>query len=105
MILEPPVTDWYCPRCSATDQTRIAGPHDRMHVCPRLRMLTVPMVRRGVDAMIELNEPEDYIGNEQVRRDPELGRPVMNIVTTRADGSNDCMVFAPTATARLGDIA
>ena len=92
-----PVTSWYCPQCGKRDQTRQSGPHTRMHVCPKLRLLTVPMVREGTKARIVLNEREDYVGSERVQLDPERGRPVMNIVTERADGSNDVRVFAPTA--------
>ncbi|MFN8631214.1 MAG: hypothetical protein U0838_13125 [Chloroflexota bacterium] len=60
------------------------------------------MVPDGVSAKVELHEREDYVGREQVFRDPELGRPVMSITTTRADGSMDAVVFAPTATATVG---
>jgi hypothetical protein len=99
-LLAVPVTDWYCPSCRATDQTRIAGPHDRMHPCPGLRGLSVPMMRKGVAAKHELREREDYVGRELVQLDPERGRPVMSIVTTR-DNGQDCRVFAPTAVARI----
>ena len=99
LILAVPVTDWYCPECGATDQTRVAGPHDRYHVCPRLRYLSVPMLRAGVAAKIEARDRDDYVGREIAPVDP-AGRPIMSIVTTRDDG-NDVMVFAPTATARM----
>ena len=94
------VTDWYCPNCGKTDQTRNAGPHIRYHPCPRLRMLSAPMVRAGTSAKVTLREREDYVGNELVQLDPEMGRPVMSITTERADGSSDVVVFAPTATAK-----
>jgi hypothetical protein len=100
-LLEPPITDWYCAAgCGATDQTRIAGPHDRFHICPRRRFLTVPMYRKGTAAKVELRERDDYVGRDIVQLDPELGRPVMSLVTTRDEGQ-DTMVFAPTATATL----
>ncbi|MDU9765500.1 hypothetical protein RGC28_08555, partial [Helicobacter pylori] len=70
------------------------------HTCPRLRYLSAPMVRKGTSAKVTLTEREDYIGNEAVQLDPERGRPVLSITTTRADGSNDVVVFAPTATAK-----
>ena len=38
-ILEPPVRDWYCPACKATDQTRQHGYHVRYHTCPKTRFL------------------------------------------------------------------
>lgn len=94
------ITDWYCPNCGKTDQTANAGPHIRYHVCPRLRMLSAPMVRKGTGAKVTIAEREDYVGNELVQLDPERGRPVMSITTTRDDGSNDVVVFAPTATSK-----
>lgn len=94
-----PVTRWYCPNCGREDVTREARPHSRMHVCPRLRHLTAPMLRVGTAAKVELLERQDYIGTEQVQLDPERGRPVQSIVTTR-DHGQDTVVFAPTATAR-----
>jgi hypothetical protein len=57
------------------------------------------MLPEGVAGKLELNEREEYVGNEMVRLDPERRRPVMNIVTTR-DNGQDCTVFAPTATAK-----
>ena len=100
IVLEPPVRDWYCPQCGATDQTRESRPHSRFHPCPKLRGLAAPMLPKGVAAKSEIREREDYVANEQVRLDPERGRPVMSIVTTRDDGQ-DVVVFAPTATARV----
>jgi hypothetical protein len=44
---------------------------------------------------------EDYEGEALgLRRDAD-GRPIMAIRTERADGSNDCHVFAPTATVTM----
>lgn len=97
-LIAPPVRDWWCPQCGARDQTREAGPHTRYHTCPRLRMMSVPMVPAGTKARISLHEREDYVGTERVQVDPELGRPVMSLVTERPDGSNDVEVFAPLAT-------
>jgi len=91
--------DWYCPQCGKTDQTRESKPHTRFHNCPKLRSLSTPMVEKGVKAKIEITERQDYIGREQVQRDPELGRPIMNMTTTR-DAGTDVRVYAPTATAR-----
>jgi hypothetical protein len=98
-VLISAIHEWYCPACGATDQTKEVKPHTRFHVCPKLRFLTAPMLPRGTSAKVELNEREDYIGRELVQLDPEQGRPVMNMVTTRDEGT-DCMVYAPTATAR-----
>lgn len=101
-ILALPVTDWYCPNCGQTDQTREPRQHVRYHTCPKLRFLSAPMYPKGTAAKVELHEREDYVGTEHPQLDPELGRPVMNIVTTRDDGT-DCMVFAPVAMAHIGD--
>jgi hypothetical protein len=90
---------WYCPNCKKQDITVEARPHTRMHPCPKLRGLLAPMLPAGTRAKVELREREDYVGKEKVRLDPERGRPVMSIVTTR-DNGQDAIVFAPTATAR-----
>ena len=90
-----PITEWYCPQCGATDQTQEARPHDRFHVCPKLRYMSTPMVRKGTAAKIELHEREDYVGGENGAAVNE-GRPVMNMETTRDNGT-DLRVYAPTA--------
>jgi hypothetical protein len=99
-ILAPPVVDWYCPNCGLTDQTREPRVHVRYHTCPRLRYLSAPMVRKGVAAKVEVHERESYVGKELVQYDPERGRPIVSIETTRDEG-NDLIVFAPTATASV----
>ena len=88
---------WYCPECKRTDVTNDDGKGARMHTCPRLHGLTVPMVREGIVAHIYTREREDYVGNERVQLD-DRRRPVMSIITERPDGSNDAIVLAPTAT-------
>jgi len=90
---------WYCPECGI-EATVDQWQPNRFHTCPKLRMLTAPLLRKGVAGRLTLNEREDYVGKETVRLDPERGRPVMNIVTTR-DNGQDTVVFAPTATANL----
>lgn len=89
---------WRCPACGLEERTPPRP--NRFHTCPKLRFMTAPMVLAGTDAKVTIVERQDYVGKERVMLDPELGRPVMSIVTERADGSNDVMVFAPTATAR-----
>ena len=89
---------WSCPNCTATDVTHEPRPHTRFHACRGLRGLTAPMVPAGTDCKVEAVERGDYVGRELVTADGE-GRPVMSIVTTRADGSNDCAVLAPCASA------
>jgi hypothetical protein len=103
-VLLKPVHRWYCPNCRATDVTHEARPHARMHTCPKLGMLSLPMdllmVPEGTRAKVETHEREDYVGREQVFISPD-GRPLMNVIITRDEGQ-DCAVFAPTATARIG---
>lgn len=96
MIHVTPVHRWYCPNCHKEDVTHEARPHSRFHVCPKLRGLTAPMLPLGTKAKVELREREDYVNGEEVQLDPEQGRPVMSIVTTREHGQ-DTTVFAPTA--------
>lgn len=92
------VHDWYCPNCGATDQTREPRPHSRFHTCPKLHMMSAPMILKGTKAKVEAHEREDYIGKEKVQLFE--GRPIMSVTTTREDGSNDTTVYAPTAVAR-----
>lgn len=91
---------WYCPNCRLEDTTVEARPHTRFHACPKLRGLTAPMLPAGMKAKVVVHEREDYINGEHVQLDPELGRPVMSVETVRDDGSNDLIVFAPTAVGR-----
>jgi len=95
-----PVNRWYCPQCKQEDITHEPRPHSRFHTCPKLRMLSAPMVPMGTKAKIELREREDYVNGDLVQLDPERRRPVMSVVTTRDDGKQDVAVFAPTATAK-----
>ena len=88
---------WFCPNCKKEDITREARPHTRFHACPKLRGLTAPMLPAGTRAKVELVEREDYVGDEKVQVDPEWGRPVMAVRTTR-DNGQDTVVFAPVAT-------
>lgn len=92
---------WYCPNCHLEETIpRVANPHTRFHTCPKLHMLTAPMVPAGTRARVEQRDREDYVRDELVTRD-DRGRPVMSIVTTRDDGT-DAVVFAPTATGEIG---
>lgn len=98
-VLLTPIQRWACPNCPITDVTHEARPHTRFHTCKGLRGLTAPLVPAGTKCKVEVREREDYVGSEKVQLDPELGRPVMSVVTTRDDGQ-DCTVFAPAATAQ-----
>lgn len=95
---------YYCPQCGKEDiTTDPPNPRShRTHVCPKLRFLSVPLVRKGTAAKIEVLERQDYVGKDLVAVDPERHRPVQAVVTTRDDGQ-DTAVYAPTATASKGD--
>ena len=94
--LPVPESRWECPNCVVTAVTRRAEPHSEFHHCAGLAGMWAPLVPAGSDCKVEANERDDYIGAETVRLDGN-GRPIMSIVTTRADGSNDCAVFAGVA--------
>lgn len=99
-LLIPPFEDWWCPNCGINE--RIAGlpPNaGRYHTCPRLHMLTAPLIRAGVYAKVEAEERADYLGRE-IQETGDDGKPYMAVRTTRNDG-DDLMVNAPTAQARL----
>jgi len=92
-----PTRRWECPNCPKTDVTTKPVPN-RYHACAGMNGVMAPMIPAGQKAKVTAVERGDYIGNEQVQLAPN-GRPVMSIVTERPDGSNDVMVFAPSATA------
>ena len=101
ILLEPPVTRWECAHCTFRDVTRVAGPHSRFHPCAGLGGITAPMIPEGTAAKVVAVEREDYIGGEDVQYNA-AGRPIMQVLTERSDGSNDVIVFAPTAHSRAG---
>lgn len=86
---------WVCPNCPVTART--VGQPNRFHDCAGLGGLTTPLVLEGVDCRIVMTEREDYLSGEDVRWVD--GRPVASVRVERADGSNDCVVYAPTARA------
>ena len=90
-------TDWECPACGLTERTRPLPPNaSRFHTCPKLHMLTAPLVRAGTDCTLVAVEREDYRRRE-VTHEADDGRAYMNITTRHADGHNDVAVLAPTA--------
>lgn len=98
-MIVTPYRAWSCPNCKQTDVTHEARPHVRYHACPGLHGLTAPMIPAGSSAKVTAIERQDYIGSEIVTLNADK-RPVMSVVTERADGSNDVAVFAATATAQ-----
>ena len=99
-----PRQEWDCPNCDYLDVTTEAKPHTRMHACPGMGGLTVPMVNTsrhavGKRASVRVRKVlrEDYEGNERgLTRDAD-GRPVMAVVTEYPDGSNDAAVYPAVA--------
>lgn len=96
-VLLNPEHRWECPNCDLEEVTREANPHTRMHTCPGAKYMTVPMIPAGLDAKVELQVREDYIGEDvgNVQLD-EDGTPWMAAVTTREDGQ-DVAIYATTA--------
>ena len=89
--------DWYCPECGLEERTPPLPPNAaRFHTCPKLHMLTAPLVRSGSDCKLVANERGDYLGNE-VQKTGDDGKPYMNVETVHADGHNDLAVFSPVA--------
>lgn len=86
-------TRWECKNCTATHLTMEQRPHTPYHPCPGLHGIISPYVVAGTDCKIEAVVREDYVGAERGLRFDGEGRPVQSVVTTRADGSNDCAVF------------
>ena len=88
--------DWHCPQCGHTAQTAEMKPHVRMHRCPKLHGLDIPLVRDDMDAKVVAVEREDYLRDE-VQTTDDRGKPITAIRVERADGTNDTYVNAPLA--------
>lgn len=97
MTLTEPATSWRCDRCN-TDYYS-ANPDRRaqhLHECPAFNGLSVPFTLQDGTQKLIVKDREDYEGDELVQRDPN-GRPVMAIEVVHEDGSNNAVVYAPTA--------
>ncbi len=95
VLLQPVVRWWHCPSCDARDRTDRNDAHTRMHDCPALNGLNVPLVEVATSDAIAnarhvVNGREDYLG-------AEIADPIMSVTTERADGSSDCTIYAPTS--------
>lgn len=85
--------DWACPNCGLAERTRPLPPaSSRMHTCPALHGLAAPLVAAGTDCKVVAVERGDYLRGE-TQRTGDDGKPYMAVVTERADGSNDVVVF------------
>ena len=99
-LLRVPYEDWYCPNCGLSERVKALAPgSSRFHTCPRLHMLTAPLLRAGVRAKVEAEERADYLGRE-IQETGDDGKPYMAVRTTRGDG-DDLLVNPGVAMARL----
>lgn len=95
-LLNPPPTRWVCANgCGVVDFTP-AGVPNRFHACRAMAGVLAPLIPEGSGARVRAIEREDYVGEEIVQTD-DNERPVMAVITERPDGSNDVIMFAPTA--------
>ena len=95
ILLEPFKKRWECPSCGCVDFTYKNEPN-RMHDCPGLGYLTVPMVTAGVSAVHRKVEREDYLGEDAGNVTLVDGRPIM-MVQTETDTGIAGTVYAPVA--------
>lgn len=104
IVMLDPTKHWECPSCGLQKVTTDGRPITPLHGCANLNGLSVPYVEviKGQELKKNsvrhiVNEREDYVGKENVQI--HNGRPIMNLITERADGSNDVRVYAPAANA------
>ena len=90
VLLEAPVRWWRCPSCLTTDRTQRADVHTQFHPCPALNNANIPL--------IEVSDHDANPDGRQLVVNREDGPGIASIRTERGDGSNDCTVFAQTAT-------
>lgn len=100
-LLGPLFEDYYCPNCGLEERVKPPLPagSSRFHVCPRLHMLTAPLVRANIYAKVEAEERADYLGRE-IQAAGDNGKPYMAVRTTRDEG-DDLLVNAPVARGRF----
>lgn len=96
-LIDPGYVEWHCPQCGATARTKPEP--NRWHPCPKLKGLSVQMLRKGVAGSIRIVERQDFVGKERVQLLGEDRRPVMSVVTTR-DNGQDAVVYAPMVVGR-----
>jgi hypothetical protein len=100
VLLRVAYQDWDCPNCGATDRTLAMPPNSsQYHNCPRLHMLSAPLVRRGVKAKVVAEEREDFLGRE-TQATGDDGKAYMAIRVTRDEGE-DLTVHPGVARVRL----
>lgn len=98
----PQPRTWHCPNCTAAARTVTAKVP--WHNCSGLKGLFSPLIDDAAPkTRVVAVDREDYVAGELVQTDGE-GRPVMALNVERSDGSNDRVVYAPTATASADEI-
>jgi len=109
-VLKPPTLFWECATCHTqeTSGPRVTPP---MHPCPTLGGFSVPLTPVANNHGLQAGTVRHVlvVREDAVRQERGLrfhgGAPIMAVRTERADGSNDCAVFAPTAAAKLREVA
>ena len=110
VLLQAPERHWECPSCGIQHVTREARPHTPMHRCPKHAGLDMPyapvhgraqQLRRG-EVVHRIVERGDYTNGDRGIA-MSNGLAVMAVHTERNDG-HDTHVYAPVATARVGDL-
>jgi len=101
----PDRVEWSCSAagCTAAAVTGPASTKVPWHPCPGTGGAVVPLIRAGERARVVLTPREDYVAGELVQRAPD-GRVLGAAQVQRWDGSNDVIVFAPTATAAAAEV-
>ena len=95
--LSHPTSYWKCPSCGFTEEAALAPNQARMHECPALGGMAVPLesVARPDDDAVTRHRmvlAEDYTAGRN---------PVTAVALDRPDGSNDVNVFAQPATGHI----
>lgn len=95
VMLSPPTVYWSCPSCRLIEQAEGTLDSSRLHPCPALSGMSVPMVPSATlkrpDARHVVRERQDYLGDHS--------NPIMGVETQHADGHTDVVVYPETAKA------
>lgn len=101
----PARTEWHCGG-QGCEEAAVTGPLSTKvpwHKCSALGGAFVPLTKVGEGARPVEVPREDYVGAELVQRAPD-GRVLSGAQIQRPDGSNDAIVYAPTATASADEV-
>jgi len=90
--------DWECARgCGSWARTYDSKlPH---HRCKAMSGLMVALIPAGSRAGVKTHERQDYVNGDLV--DYTDGTVIMSTTVEHPDGSTDCTVYAPCATATV----